>query len=85
MNIIAAIDLNVETISAGILLLGNIFQLFKQKRTTEALTAVIDGVEVAAKLETNPKTQIKLATVGTIAGSIINAILRKKGYTKNAE
>jgi hypothetical protein len=82
MNIIAAIELNTEIITAGILMIGNIIQLFRQKRTTEALSAVIDGIEVAGKLETNPKTQVKINTAGTVAGAIIDSILVKRKYKK---
>lgn len=78
---LAAIELNPELITAGLSLLWGLFSSLRARDYRQASETLVDGIEYAARNETNPKKAVKMMAAGAIARTI-NKILREKNLRK---
>jgi hypothetical protein len=67
-----------EIVTTGILLLTNLFTYIREKNTKAALETVVDGVEVAARLRTDPKTAVAVQQWKPAAKAVLDSVLTKK-------
>lgn len=75
----AAIEVTPELVTTGILLITNLFTALKNRNYKHALHSVVEAVEYAAVNETNPKRAVTMRTAGTVAGAVVDSVLRKRG------
>ncbi len=78
MNI-AAIALDLDTITAGLGLLTALWQSIRAKRYSDTASVLVEGIEEAARRETNPKHAVAIKATGAVA-STINGLLRARGW-----
>lgn len=81
--ILSAIDTSAPEIWAlGISLIYNLWQAIAKRNTRAALETVIDGVEHAARYENDAKRAVQLKAGSSVAKTVIDSVLVKKGYKK---